>query len=636
MRATGIGLCAVVLCVQVASAQDAARTDGWVVLPVEEYRALRSRAFPSTPDPAPPPVEATLSRVDYDLRLTGDAVVTGQARLTIDVLKEGWVSVQTPPGVLVRDARLDGRPTRLVTAPIASPARGPAAPVESRPRVLISRTGRATLTLDVVVPLASSAGTESMMLPPSASALSAVTLVIPRTAVDLSVTGGFVAEQAEAAGESRWVVYGNPDRPMAFAWKRKVDDRRATLPLRTRARVTQLVALGEDASQITASVRLEIVQGAARQIELSLPEGLTVNQVAGATVSDWTQQAGVLTVIFLEPIATEAAVVISAESRTPREGALTVPLIRVPLAEREGGGVAVDVVGPGEIADRQPRGLEPADVSDLGDIVSGRESPSMVAFQYKALPGSAPRALTLTVSRYSPQAVLVANVEEARYDALVGEDGKTLVRGRYAVRNNQRSFLAVSLPPQSVLWSAALAGRPVRPGLSATGGLLLPLQKSRSGEEAQTFIVELVYLQRATAWTDKGEARLELPAVDLPVARTGLTLHHSPRFHVEPHPGIFRVENDPGPWSPALRNEVGLSAEAKSTPAAGAGDAEASKDFKVLMDNFQKEAGRTRQGALPIEVAFPEFGPAVFLAAELTAETRGPALDIDYKRGGDR
>ena len=92
-------------------------------------------------------------------------------------------------------------------------------------------------------------------------------------------------------------MYGNPDRPMVFAWKRKTDDRRATLPLRTRARITELVALGEDASQVTASVRLEVVQGLARQIEVALPDGLTVNQVAGATVSDWTQQANTLTVI---------------------------------------------------------------------------------------------------------------------------------------------------------------------------------------------------------------------------------------------------------------------------------------------------------------------------------------------------
>ena len=41
-----------------ARAQDAARTDGWVVLALDDYHALRSRAFPATPDPLPPPVDA--------------------------------------------------------------------------------------------------------------------------------------------------------------------------------------------------------------------------------------------------------------------------------------------------------------------------------------------------------------------------------------------------------------------------------------------------------------------------------------------------------------------------------------------------------------------------------------------------
>ena len=49
----------------VARAQEPARTDGWVVLALDDYRALRARAYPSTPDPLPPPVDATLTRVDY-------------------------------------------------------------------------------------------------------------------------------------------------------------------------------------------------------------------------------------------------------------------------------------------------------------------------------------------------------------------------------------------------------------------------------------------------------------------------------------------------------------------------------------------------------------------------------------------
>ena len=63
-----VGAIVVLLGAAGVRAQDAVRQDGWVVLPVEEYRALRARAFPSAPDPAPPPVDAALTRVDYDLR----------------------------------------------------------------------------------------------------------------------------------------------------------------------------------------------------------------------------------------------------------------------------------------------------------------------------------------------------------------------------------------------------------------------------------------------------------------------------------------------------------------------------------------------------------------------------------------
>ncbi len=70
------------LVAQNAAAQDVIRGEGWVVLPVEDYRALRARAFPANPEPSPPPIDAALTRVDYNLRVaaTGDSV-TGQARL---------------------------------------------------------------------------------------------------------------------------------------------------------------------------------------------------------------------------------------------------------------------------------------------------------------------------------------------------------------------------------------------------------------------------------------------------------------------------------------------------------------------------------------------------------------------------
>jgi hypothetical protein len=607
-----IGTCVCAMAIATpALAQVTTTPDGWVVLPVDEYRALRDRANPQPPQPASPPVDATLTRVDYDLRADGDAIA-GRALLTIDVLRDGWTRVQIPAGLMVRDARLDGQPVSLVEGP--------------PPHVLLSRAGRVVLTLDIVIPLTASAGTEAIVLPSSAAPISRATLVLPRSGVDLSVAGGFIADRAEDANQSRWTAFGRPGQALTMTWKRKVDDRRAEQPLRTRARVTSVVGLGEDISQVAANVRIEVLQGLAREVSLALPPGLVINQVNGATVADWDVNTGTLRVRLLDPISSEVSFVVQGDMRAPRDGAVTIPLVRVPSAERETGGVAVDVTGAGEIAERQTRGLDPADPGELGDIVA---SPSMVAYRLRPLPGTEARSLTVTVVRYTPQAVLIANVEEARYRALASEDGGLLVEARYAVRNNRRSFLKVTMPPGSTLWSAKVSGRPIRPGVAERDAVLLPLDKGRAGEEAPTFVVDLVYLQRVESWIDKGRAHVDLPALDLPVSRTGLELHYSPRYRVELQPGTFRPDEDAGPFADALRQAAATPVSA----AAPVGDARSSARLQALVDRFRAESGgRTSAGALPVNVTFPQFGPSMFLASELTAESQAPHVELSFKR----
>ncbi len=615
-----LALAAVVVCELVCStpagAQVAPVPEGWVVLTVDEYRALREKATPPPPPPVVSPVEATLTRIDYDLRVDGDSIA-GRALMTIDVLREGWTRVQIPAGLMVRDARLDGQPVPLVEGP--------------PPHVLLSRAGRFVLALDLVIPLTASAGTESITIPASPSPISRVTFVLPKSGVDLSPTGGFIADRAETAAETRWTTFGRPNQPLTLSWKRKVDDRRAEQPLRLRARVTQVVGLGEDICQVAVALRVEVLQGLAREVVLALPAGLVVNQVNGATVGDWDTTAGMLRVRLLEPAATETSFVVQGETRAPREGAIVVPLVRVPSAERETGGVAVDVVGAGEIRDRQARGLEPADPSELGDLVANRESPSMIAFRLRPLAGNEARSLTVTVVRYTPQAVLVANVEEARYRLLASEDGRLLVEARFAVRNNQRSFLKVTMPAGSTVWSAEVAGRPIRPGVAEANAVLLPLDKGRAGEEAPTFVVQLVYLQRVDAWpinVKRGLAHVDLPAIDLPVSRTGLALHYSPRFQVELQPGPFRIATDPGPFAEALRPRFSAS-PAPASPR----DERAAAGLQALVERFRSEpGGRTVVGSLPVHVPFPQFGPSIFLASELTAESRAPWVELAFKR----
>src|SRR3989449_5722157 len=416
-------------------AQTAAHSPGWVVLPVDEYRTLHARAYPTEREPEPPPVEATLTRVDYDLRINGD-LASGRAGLTVDVLKDGWVRVPIPAGLLGREARLAGTPVSPV--PIVAGKAG------GQLSALLSRPGRAVLVLEIALPVATSAGEESISLPSIASGVTRASVQLPRQGVDVRLSGGLLSEKSESGAESKWIAYGRGNEALTFAWRRKTEDHRATQPLRMRGSLTQLLGLGEDSTSINAEVNLEVTQGAARVAKIQIPDKVTINQVLGAMVADWEVKANELSVTFLEPIEQNARFVVTGETRSPREGQIDIPLLRLLNTERDTGGVAVEVLGAGEIKDLKSQGLEDADATDLGDMVASRQSPSLVAFRVRPGDAGTTRALNVNIARYTQQAVLLTNIEEARYQVLLSIDGKTLVRARYAVRNNQRNFVKIT------------------------------------------------------------------------------------------------------------------------------------------------------------------------------------------------
>ncbi|MBI3477008.1 MAG: hypothetical protein HY010_14850 [Acidobacteria bacterium] len=624
------------------SAQENSHAAGWVVISVDDYRSLRARAYPSERDQEPPPVEATLTRVDYDLQINGD-LATGRASLTVDVLKDGWVRVSIPAGLLVSQARLDGKLLSLVTA-------APGQRNEGHLSALLSHSGRAVLQLEIALPIAASAGNESISLPATASGVTRASVQLPRQGVDVHVGGGLLTEKSESNSGSKWLAYGHGTEPLTFNWRRKTEDHRSTQPLRMRGTLTELVSLGEDSSSISAEASVEVTQGATQEVRIHLPEKVTINQVSGAAVADWEMKAGELVVTFLEPVEQSTRFVLTGETRLPRDGAIEVPLLRLLNTERETGGAAIEVLGAGEIKDLKSQGLEEADASDLGEMVANRQSPSLAAFKFRT-GDPAKRALSVNIARYTQQAVLLANVEEARYRVLVSNDGKTLVQARYAVRNNQRNFIKITLPPGAFVWSAALSGKPIRPGQSSDGSLLLPLERVRGGEEAPEFSVEMVYFNRGTKWDDKGNFTLALPALDLPISRTGLLIYYPPLYRTTVETGTFRAETYVNPTSAVLTETRAVYDLLKLSPgvAGGIGGGvfhgalvspeilvpldKADHGNQVLVEKFRtKSQGGRTTGILPIRVSFPAFGPSVFLVSELTSAGQAPAAALSYER----
>jgi hypothetical protein len=602
---------AVLLSAACGLAQEAS-TPGWVVIPVTEYQALRGRAYPPEHE-AEPAVESTLTKVDYDLRVEG-ALASGRATLTVDVLKDGWVRVPIPQGFLVRESRMDGHSVSLV-------------PVTGRTGQLsavFSKRGRSVLLLDLAFPIASTGGEERLSLPASSSGVTRASIslgaLLAAQDLDVKLAGGLMSEKTPA----HWLAYARGNEPLAFSWRKKIEEKRAELPLRFQGSLTQILGLGEDSTSVNAEVQVDVVQGTARQVRIAVPASVTINQVPGATVADWDVKNGELVVNFLEPVERSARFAIQGESRLPREGAISVPLLQLLGAERVSGGVAVEVQGAGEIKETKPQGLEVVDATELGTAVASRQSPSMAAFRIR--PGSSARTLDLQVARYAQQAVLTANIEEARYRVLASSDGKVLVQMRLAVRNNQRSFLKVALPAGASVWSSSIAGRAVRAGQSPDGALLFPLPKSRAGEEAPVFAVEVLYLSRAAVWEPKGKEALALPNLDLPVSRTGVLLYYPPTYRVTSGPGAFRPQAYEPSTSPVLSSSASA---AMDTPNANANIAASTQ---VLLDGFRARTNARRAAeAVPVDVAFPAIGPSLYLVSELTGEDKAAVINLDYQ-----
>ena len=409
-----------------------------------------------------------------------------------------------------------------------------------------------------------------------------------------------------------------------------MEERRTTLPLRFRGSLTQLAGMGEDSTSIYAEIEIEVTQGVAQQIGVQVPPNVTVNQVQGASVANWESKPDELLVTFLDPVEKSTRFSINGEARLPREGAIDIPLLRLRGAERDSGGVAIEVMGAGEIKDLKSQGLERTDAGELGQTIAGRQSPSLTAFRYRAVTGT-PRSLSVQVARYTQQAVLMANVEESRYRVLMSQDGKTLVEARYAVRNNQRNFVKITPPAGAALWSASIAGRPIKPGQSPDGGYLFPLSKARASEDTPVSVVEMLYLVRGNPWSEKGRASFKPPVVDLPISKTGVLLYYPPLFKLTADAGSFRMQEYAPPSAATITTLESFS----SLPSAGL---VANAAIQSLVDKFKSRSeSRGIAVAIPIRVSFPAVGPSIFLVSELTSENQGATVELVYqkeKKGG--
>ena len=286
--------------------------------------------------------------------------------------------------------------------------------------------------------------------------------------------------------------------------------------------------------------------------------------------------------------------------RVPRDGSVVVPLVRMPSAERETGGVAVDVVGAGEVSGRQARGLDPA-----RPVRTGRHRRrSRIAVDAGVQAEAARRRRTAI-------ALGDAGALHAAGGAHRQRRGSALSRARLGRRPRAGAGTVCSPQQPAELPQGDAAARldgVERRGRGTAGASRH--RRRRRGARCRSRRDAPARTRRRSRRSScicsgrmhgrtRAAARVDLPALDLPVSRTGLELHATHRASAStPQPGAFRVANDPVSLPEAFR-QSGMSI------AVAPGNAKNESGLQALVDRYRSGSGGTIVGALPVHVAFP-------------------------------
>lgn len=261
------------------------------------------------------------------------------------------------------------------------------------------------------------------------------------------------------------------------------------------AAIDTLFSLGEGVVRALITLELDVKAGSFADLAVELPAGINVLSASAPSLREHrvveADGKRVLALSFTREMEGAVKVELVWERvLAPGDLELEVPLVHVPGAVIERGRLAFEALSAVEVKELEAKRVMRVDVQELPQkLVLRTTNPILLAYHY--VHADPPAALKLSVKRHAEVAVQVATIDEAHHRTLWTKDGVALTRARYLVRNRGRQFLRVALPDGAAIWSAELAGQPVKPASDEAGAVLVPLINS-----AEPFEVVLVYLVR--------------------------------------------------------------------------------------------------------------------------------------------
>lgn len=310
-----------------------------------------------------------------------------------------------------------------------------------------------------------------------------------------------------------------------------------------RAEIVNTISLTDTLAGGHALVRYDIANAPVKELRVRVPADFQNVEITGPNIRSREQVGNVWRVELQSPVRGLYTLAVTWEQPDlPTTGAVEIAGISAEGVDRETGLLSIAAKPPLQVGEASEVDLQRVDTGDFPDWAGNPDSATALAYRY-VRPSY---HLTLDVRRLDEAEVLQAIVESAQLTSVVVDDGQMMTEMALSLQSNGRQFLEVQLPAGASVWSAFVAGQPVRPSLR-DGRLLLPIKQSATDDGATT--VELTYVGADTFPRARGKVGFASPRFDVPLKNARWEIYLPPDFDYKNFQGTMTRELAPVPES---------------------------------------------------------------------------------------
>ena len=350
---------------------------------------------------------------------------------------------------------------------------------------------------------------------------------VPAAAIPGHDAGGSVLAYKFIAGE--------PRKPSGPPWKLAVATE--TVESWVRAEIVNTLTLSDALVSGRALAHFEIQNAPVKELRLKIPGAFRNVEITGANIRRRDHTGELWRVEFQNKLRGAHTLTVTWDQPRTDRGTNHLDLTGLSAegVERETGILAIVARPPLQVAEQSAADLQPIDTRDLPEWAGRPDEATVLAYRYLR-PGY---KLALEAKRFAEAEVLQALVENLNLTTVVADDGQMMTEMALSIRNHGRQHLEIALPADAKVWSAFVAGQPVRPSVRENK-LLLPLEQS--GSEDSAIAVELTYVGASQFPQTRGEIELVSPKLDVPLKGARWELFLPPDYRYSDFVGTMARE----------------------------------------------------------------------------------------------